>query len=66
MMIPDDSVSCSESRKLVWESLEDLRYTLVTSWMKVIRTKTDYIYVNHSEPDGKVKMQGAEEAKEQR
>ncbi|KAI5629399.1 hypothetical protein C0J50_2331 [Silurus asotus] len=57
IMFVDDIVICGESREQVEKSLERRRYTLERRGMKVIRIKTEYMYVNEREGSGVVWLQ---------
>ena len=57
MLFADDIVICKETRKEVEHRLESWRYAMKRKWMKVNRSKTEYLCKNRRNNNKTVKME---------
>ena len=57
MLFADDIVICKETREEVERGLESWKYALERRWMKVSRSKTEYLCINEGNDYETVKME---------
>ena len=57
MLLADGIVICEETREEIERRLESWRYALERRWMKVNRSKTEYLCINGGNDDKNVKME---------
>ena len=59
MLFADDILICEKTREEVERRLESWKYALERRWMKVIRSKTEYLCINGGNDDETVEIEDA-------